>query len=177
MQFRLGIKITERDFLEFNIFSATRSPYGKKHIKDLRFFTAACFAIISVMSLIGKNYTAIIAYIVGCALVQLIIKPGYKWLIKKNMESMIKSGKNLYSPESEIEFFDDGFSETTAENRTEYKYSAVERVSVVEGRMIYIHLNSVLAYIVPIASFESREQVGAFLEFIGEKCQTVDVYS
>ena len=177
MKFKLSTKITERDYLEFNVFLATRAPYGKKQIKVLRIFAAACFAIISVISLIGKSYTAILAYVAGCGLVQLLIKPGYKWLVKRNMESMIKSGKSLFSPESEIEFFDEGFAETTAENRTEYKYSAVERVSVVEGRMIYIHLNSVTAYIIPIASFESSEQVGAFLEFIREKCQAVDVYS
>ena len=87
-----------------------------------------------------------------------------------------KSGKMGYSPNAVMEFYDEIFVETTPENRTEQSYSAVERVSVVEDRTIYIHINNVMAYILPVTAFESKEQYDSFLSFIRTKCAIVDVY-
>ena len=81
-----------------------------------------------------------------------------------------------YSPVSDMEFYDESFIETTPENKTEQKYSAIERISVITDKVIYIHINTVMAYILPIYCFESKEQYAEFLEFIKTKCKNIDVY-
>ena len=81
-----------------------------------------------------------------------------------------------YSPVSEIEFYDESFVEITPDNKTEQKYSAIERVSVVTDKVVYIHVNNVMSYILPLSCFESKEQYNNFLYFVRSKCANIDVY-
>ena len=81
-----------------------------------------------------------------------------------------------YSPASEIEFYDESFVEITPDNKTEQKYSAIERVSVITDNVVYIHVNNVMSYILPLSCFESREQYNNFLDFVRSKCTNIDVY-
>ena len=81
-----------------------------------------------------------------------------------------------YSPASDMEFYDECFIETTPENKCEQKYSAIERISVITDKVIYIHVNNVMSYILPFSSFESGEQWNDFLSFIKTKCANIDVY-
>ena len=41
---------------------------------------------------------------------------------------------------------------------------------------IYIHVNNLIAYIIPISCFKNREQYEAFLAFISTKCAKIDDY-
>ena len=81
-----------------------------------------------------------------------------------------------YSPVSEMEFYDESFIEITPDNKSEQKYSAVERVSVIADKVIYIHTNNVMSYILPLCCFESKEQYKDFLDFITTKCSNIDTY-
>lgn len=81
-----------------------------------------------------------------------------------------------YWPESVIEFWEERFIETTPDNKTEQKYSAIERVSIVDNKMIYIHINSLMSYMLPLTCFESKEQYYNFIHFINAKCAHVDIY-
>ena len=92
------------------------------------------------------------------------------------LKSLKKQGKMGYSPNSEMEFFDDGFTETTPQNKTEQKYASIERISVVKGKIIYIHVNNVMSYLLPVSCFDSKEQYDAFLNLIKTKCSIVDIY-
>jgi hypothetical protein len=92
------------------------------------------------------------------------------------LKSLKKSGKMGYSPKAAIEFYDDFFLEITPENKTEQKYSVLERVSVIGGKAIYLHVNNVMAYLLPIACFASEEELNAFLEFLRGKCTQFDYY-
>ena len=81
-----------------------------------------------------------------------------------------------YSPVSEMEFYDESFVEITPDNKTERKYSAIERVSVISDKVVYIHVNNVMSYILPLSCFESKEQYNNFLDFVRSKCANIDVY-
>ena len=81
-----------------------------------------------------------------------------------------------YSPESVLEFYDDCFVETMPDGKIEQKYSAIERVSIVDNKMIYIHVSNVMGYMLPMACFESIEQYAKFFDFIRTKCANIDVY-
>ena len=81
-----------------------------------------------------------------------------------------------YYPVSEMEFYDESFMEITPDNKTEQKYSAIERVSVITDKVVYIHVNNVMSYILPLSCFESKEQYNNFLDFVRSKCTNIDVY-
>ena len=99
-----------------------------------------------------------------------------KWILKSNIKSLKAKGKMGYSPVSEIEFYDESFVEITPDNKTEQKYSAIERVSVITDKVVYIHVNNVMSYILPLSCFESKEQYNNFLDFVRSKCANIDVY-
>ncbi|MBQ9749646.1 MAG: YcxB family protein, partial [Clostridia bacterium] len=79
-------------------------------------------------------------------------------------------------PVSAIEFYENGFTETTPDNKTEQKYSSVERISVINNKVIYIHVNNIMSYILPFSCFDSKEQYTAFFQFIKTKCSKIDMY-
>ena len=82
-----------------------------------------------------------------------------------------------YSPISTIEFFEESLIETTPDNKTETKYSAVERVFIVENKVIYMPINNVMAYIIPTACIQSQEDYESFVAFLQEKGLSVEKYA
>ena len=47
---------------------------------------------------------------------------------------------------------------------------------IITDKIIYIHVNNLLAYIIPLNCFNSKEEYNDFISFIKTKCQTIDVY-
>ena len=118
----------------------------------------------------------IITIAISIAFLQAICKPVFRWSIRMNVKTLKKRGKMAYSATSELEFFEDILVETTPTNRTEQKYSAIERISVVGDNVIYIHISTIGAYILPSSCFESSQQRQDLLEFLKTKCSTIDNY-
>ena len=181
MHFNLHIELNDQDYLDYNTFWAIKSPYGKKQILGLRIFIAVAFAVVSFMTLISKGFSAsaflgAIPYVIVAVVFELILNRFYTWILKGHIKTLKSKGKMGYSPVADMEFSDEGFIEITPDNKTERKYSAIERVSVIDGKTIYIHVNNVMSYILPLSSFESKEHFDAFLAFIKTKCPIIDMY-
>ena len=181
MKFQFSVKVNDQDYFDYNTFWMIRSPYGKKQIKTFRITIAVLFAIFILISLFSGGFSfesilSIIPMVIVLSLAQISLTRFFSWSLKGQIKTLKKSGKMGYSPESVIEFYDDSFVETTPENKTEHKYSAVERISVVDNKMIYIHVNNVMSYMLPLSSFESKEQYNSFFEFIKTKCAKIDIY-
>ena len=137
--------------------------------------------ILFLLSLFGGEFSAaawigIIPYAILLVLFELLLNPLLCWILKSNIKSLKSKGKMGYSPVSEIEFYDESFVEITPDNKTEQKYSAIERVSVITDKVVYIHVNNVMSYILPLSCFESKEQYNNFLDFMRSKCANIDVY-
>ena len=181
MHFKFHIHLNDTDYLNYNIFWMLKSPYGKKQMLKFRISIAILFAVISFLSLFGGGFSAvawigIIPYAILLVLFELLLNPFFVWVLKSNIKSLKSKGKMGYSPVSEIEFYDESFIEITPDNKSEQKYSAVERVSVIEDKVIYIHVNNVMSYILPLPCFDSKEQYNAFLDFIRTKCANIERY-
>ena len=179
--YQFDIRLTDKDYLDYNIFWGIKSPYGSKQILKLRVLLTVVFAIIALLSLSGEGFGAeaflsIIPAGIVFVIAQLIFVPVFKWVLRGQLNSLKAKGKMGYSPISTIEFGVERFVETTPENKTEQAYTAIERISILKGKVIYIHVNSVMAYIVPFSVFDTKEQETAFLTFLGTKCAVVDLY-
>ncbi len=182
MNFRFDVKLTDEDYLEFNKFHVFKSPYTQKLRKAMKvceviclccFLISAvsCFAVPETENLILGVFVAVL-----CLAICLLYPKFMVWSIKMNLKSLKQKGKLAYSPVSVIEFHDEYFAESTETNTTQQKYTSIERISIVGGKNLYIHTNSVAGYIIPLACFESAEQYNSFMEFIKTKCSTIDIY-
>ena len=181
MHFKFHIHIDDQEYLAFNRFHMFRSPYGKKQIVKIRWCFAAVFGALAFVSLIQQQFSfaswiGFFLYLLFGGLFQLLLKPIYMWSIKKHINALKKMGKPGYSPVSGIEFYDDYFIETTETNKTQQTYASLERVSVVDDQVIYLHPNSMLVYILPIRCFESKAQCEEFLAFMKTKCDKIERY-
>ncbi len=181
MNFRFDVKLTEQDYLEFNKFHMLRSPYGRKQVVTFRTAIGVVCALLVVLSLVANGLS--LDFLLGCiptAIVFVLFQLGLNrflvFSLKQTMKNIKKSGKMAYSPESVMEFGEDSFSEITSETRVEQAYRSIERISVVDGKMIYIHINAVMAFLLPVASFSSEEQYREFLDMICKKCDNVAFY-
>lgn len=181
MKYTFNVTLTDKDYLDFNIFWMIKSPYGKKNILKLRLGFVVLFGLgILAVLLLGEKttqtYLSAGYLVVLFAIFQIFMSRFFVWSLKGQLKSMKKSGKMAFSPESVMEFCDDYFIEATDENKTQQKYSAIERVSIISGKIIYIHTNNVTAYLLPISCLGSAEECKNFIEFIKTKVSTIDIY-
>ena len=181
MPFKFNVNLTDDDYLDYNIFWTTKSYYGKKQMIKLRIIIAALFGVISLFTLFRGGFSpysflgvipCLIAFIIFEAALNSILVGS----IKSQIKSLKKKGKMAYSQVAEMEFSEHAFTETTPTNKTEQHYSSIERISIFHERVIYIHVNSIMSYILPISCFDSKEQYEKFLAFIETKCENVDTY-
>lgn len=177
MNYSVDVTLNDTDYYIFNDFSLFKSKIGKKRMLTYRIIIAAIILFFPILFLItGKIIkTTLIAYALLLILFQALLVPAYKLILRLHVKSLTKNGKPLYSKASHLDFFENSFTETTSDDKTERNYSGVERVSVYNG-YIYIHVNPILAYILPRSAFQNDKDFSAFIEFLKEKCATVDIY-
>lgn len=197
MNYKLNVELTDKDYLDYNMFAMKTAPHLKKQIILTRVLICVIYAVgfifLSIyiptcaISELGVSIASVSVVVILLALVLFVITVAFvlsqvflmseqRAILKWSMRSRRKQGKAIYTPNSTLEFLDETFIETDADTKTEVKYSSVETVRIVENKVIYIHLNSVLAFIMPISSFESKEQYDGFVEFIKTKCAVVETY-
>ena len=181
MLFCFNVNLSDKDYFDYNSFWMTKSPYGKKQLTQTRSILTALFAVIFVLTLASKGFStdtfiSLITYFVLFCFLQLTFKPLVVWMLKIQISSLKKKGKMGYSAVSTLEFFDDRFVETTPTNKTEQQYSSIERISIIEDKILYIHVNNIMSYLLPFSCFESTAQRDSFLEFIKTKCAKIDIY-
>lgn len=181
MKFQFSVNVNDQDYLDYNTFWTIRSPYGRKQIKIFRITITVIFAIFILISLFSggfsiESFLGLIPIFIVLCLFQILLTRFFVWSLKGQIKALKESGKMGYSPESIIQFYEDKFVEITSENKTEQKYIAIERISIVDNKMIYIHVNNVMSYMLPMSCFESKEQYEEFYEFIKTRCTSIDVY-
>lgn len=181
MKFQFNVNLSEQDYLDYNMFWMTKSTYGKKQMTTLKIMSSIIICVtFFILLFIGKIFTnlfiGIILLLLFLILDQLLFDRFLLWTLKGQLKALKKSGKMGYSQSSVIEFYEDYFIEITPDNKMEQKYSVIERVSLVDNEIMYIHINNVMAFILPLRCFESKEQYESFFEFIKAKCANIDTY-
>ena len=181
MLFCFNIELTEKDHYEFCKFINIKSFYGKKGVAFYRILLSVLVALAIVVSFLFAGFTArtitdAMYYCMLLILYQIIIIPFIKFCIKFRLKLTKQTGKLSYSPFAVMEFGENSFIEILTEERTERSYSSIERISIVEEKNIYIHINSMLAYIIPFAAFENSMQKEKFIQFLKTKCRNIDWY-
>ena len=181
MRFQFDIDLTDKDYNDFNIFWQTKSYYGKKMILFTRILVSVLCIIMILVAVIGGDFSgdAILEFLPGIlmlTIMQLLISPFFKAATKLQSKALKKLGKLPYSPHSVLTFYDNSFTEETDDTKTETQYSRIERISIIENKLIIIHTSSLQGYFIPAICFGSDAQYNGFKEFIKTKCAAVDTY-
>ena len=178
---KVQVHLTDKDYFDFNVFQNLRSHYGARVIKKTRILLAVIFGGIIAVGFLLDGFSTDVLVRAGvnvavCILFQIFLKRFFVETVKANIKQLKKQGKLAYHEYAEMEFLEHSFIERTPDNKTEQSYASIERISVVEGRYIYIHPNNLSAYILPVNSFKNQAEYDEFLSFIKSVCPNVDFY-
>lgn len=180
MKFQFQVNVSENQYIDYNKFWTLKSPYGKKQLIILRGMILVMVLVFVFLTLFSENlqpnaFIACIPFFIMLIVCQALLPRFLAFTVESHIKSLKKKGKMAYSSTSVMEFYDDVFTETTPDNKLEQKYSSVERISVVNKKVIYIHVNNFMAYIIPVSVFQSQEQYEEFMQFIKTKCAHADI--
>lgn len=181
MLFQFNITLTEEDYLAFNNFHSFESKQGKKLIRKTRisFIAVMVFLMALVILLLGwRPFTITYVTLLGLLTIvyMLTLKKRLIRSIKKQIKRLKETGKLPFDPSSTLEFYDDKMVEISPSARTELRYDIIERICVVADRYILLYRSSVTCNILPIAQINAQADMDAFLNFISQKCNTIERY-
>ena len=182
MHYQLKLILSEEDYLAFNQFHSLQSPFGKKMIRKSRiFFVCAMIVLAALIFLVFGWTTFAMAYAAALGLFTVVYLLLFKKIMKRNIKAQIKHMKSAsklpYDPESRLEFYEDTLVETAAGKRLEQSYAVLERICILADAYIFLYSSSVNAYILPMAQVKAQVDVEAFLNFLSQKCSTVETCS
>ena len=112
---------------------------------SIRIMLAVVFGLMILTTLLeggfsSETWISISLYLILLVVFQVIFNKMFTAFLKGHIKTLKKKGKMGYSPVSTIQFLEESVIEETPENKTETKYSAIERVSLVADKVIYILL-------------------------------------
>lgn len=181
MKYRFEVFLNDEDYIAYNQFYMLNSKQGRQNISTMRIIISVVLGVIMLV-LLTVSYFSIegiidaLPYAIALVLFHVFIRKIYAGSAKGAVKNAKKHGKAAYSPHSIIEFYDDHFVSMNDHSRTEEKYSSIEGVSVIRGRYVYIHLNSIMSEIISYGAFESEAQFKDFLYFMSGICGGIDYY-
>ena len=178
MLYRINTKLSNEDYLDFNLFVNFRTPYGKKQFAKSRLLLTIIPLWVWLLGgiMIRFEYIdwfSLVVDIVLSVIVFFVTKPFMRFVVKRNCKRMIKKTKAPFTPEATMEFYDDYFVEESPEAKTEVKYTSITQVYLVNSKMIYMFNSAVGAYIIPVSAFATTEEYNGFMNFISMKTTPV----
>lgn len=181
MRFQLNITVTEDDYLAFNLFHALDSAEGKRQAKKSRIILLTTFCAVAVLLLfildpgpLSITYCILLGVWLSYRIFFLrrVLTKSLKKYIKKTQ----KEGKQPFTPSSTLEFYEEYMVEITESTRMELRYNAFEKICVVDNQHIFLYNNSNTAFIICIPQIRMQANPTDLLQFLSEKCGTVEYY-
>lgn len=180
-KFEFDVHVTESDYADFNIFVTFKSDSAKKRSGCFNVAMGVLAAVYAIAIFIISGVTVevvvgMIPMLVFFALCPLLYRLSMRMILSLQLKSLKKQNKKYYSPDALYQFFDEKFADREGDCCSEHTYSAIESVSVWEGRAVYLHFSPMLGHILPMSCFESQEQLSDFVFFIKKRVSNVNYY-
>ena len=182
MSYIFDIFLTEEDYIEFNIFHMNRSVYGKRHQRVLRIMIAVIFAAAALINFCANGISPVtVAYALllgGFGLCMTVFDGKFnRFFVKLSIGNLKKSGKMAFSPEARMGFTDEGVLEITPDGRTEKRWESIERLCIREGKVWYLYMNNIAAFILPVEQLRAQTDLAEFRKYLESKVSVVDVFA
>jgi len=184
MLYQFEFSLSEKDYLDFNVFHNVKSSENTSKKSIIIFFSA----ILVVFSLLfitnhGLNTTTFIS--IGIAMFIVIFVFFFIMFIfkvtrlnnlltililKLQIRSIKKTGKLPFGKENVIRFYEDFILSIEDSTETKMQYARIEKVA--EGKKaIYIYSSAIQAFILPFSAFSNGQERNEFWAFINQKHQ------
>ena len=171
--YEFKVTLDDEDYILFNQYHLLNSSAGKKSL----LFHRLTFPAISLL--------AIVIFILAEADQQLILSEAIMLIIvsvffiifskkrilrsmKKRIIKMKKDGRLPYHDEAVFKFDEENMYEIASMSENVTNYALIEKIAITDGA-IYIYINSLSAYIIPVSVFATEAEKSEFLEFISSK--------
>ena len=165
----ITFKLTEEDYIIYNISHAGRSPSMKKSIFIQRIMGPAIFVF---MPFIVMRFTDIplwywLLVFGGASIIWFAYYPKYaSWEITRRVNKMLEEvdNENLFNQRTLV-LTDEGITETSSIGESHIRWDKINHLEETED-YLYIYVSSVSAHIVPKRVFENLSEQEKFISKI-----------
>ena len=164
-------RISEQDYIDFNLFTLRGNPAYKRAMLLVRLILPAMFLVITAYSLAVKREGVLVQTVIyGIAILiwELTVKRLYDFITLRTIKTQLKNGGSLYAPEYTVIFGEDHILEITPQTESRVSYEKIERIAVHMGS-VYIYPTSVTAMILPAAVFAAEADRERLLGFLAQR--------
>jgi len=177
MLYNFNYKLTEEDFIKFNVYHLKKSDTKKTRIIT-RMICIMGLIFVTYMLIIGLlasvlniwNVFMVLLFIVSLAVVAYSFgfSPLVKAVVRGQINDLKKTGKLPFGHSITISFDEEGVHEVSELAESKVKYSNFEKILEDEDA-VYIYYSTRTAYFIPHHVFENEQQKTDFLSFIKRK--------
>lgn len=182
MRFSFNVRLTDEDYLLFNEFALKNSGMSKKADIIINILVSLIF-ILSALNLVltnGMNTVSAVAviFLVVMWLIFMLCSKRANAVFTKFFTRMLIKGKakKPYTPDSVLEFYDGFFKEIAPDNKSEINYTALDKITVIKNRYVFLFLDGVRGYVVPFSCFKSEAQEKEFIDFLSTVCSKTELF-
>ena len=182
MRFNFNVRLTDEDYLLFNEFTLKNSGMTKKSDIIMKILLCVLFIVFGINLVLVNGISTvsvtalILLFILGMIFI-LCSKKANAAFTKIFTRILIKGKeKKPYTPDSTLEFYDSFFKEIAPDNKSEINYTAIDKISVVKNRYVFIFLDGIRGFVVPFSCFENEQEAKAFTDFLATVCSKTEFY-
>lgn len=181
MIYKIDTTLTDELYADFNCFTAVETKTAKRAVIISRIIINAIYVACLVAIALADGFsTFLFIYAVSLASLSVYNTVNMKKIVKKStirqLNKIRKTGKVPYSPTATIEFYEDKLIDISPNSRIEQNYQGLDRICVVKGRFILLYTSNIGAYIVPEEQAKAQVDLDEFIQFITQKCSSVEYY-
>ncbi|WP_422122376.1 YcxB family protein [Planococcus sp. X10-3] len=163
----LNYKLTEEDYIDFNLFHAKNSKAVKKQVTIQRILVPVIYLVLAVLVSVVLDMPFLIIFIpvLIVNILWIIFYPSYFYrLIKRNATKMMREGKNegVLGAHKMI-FTEDGLREISPKGEMSISWSGIESFGE-DPSGFYLYNSGLSALIIPKKELGNSEAVSRFLD-------------
>lgn len=163
----LNYKITEQDYIDFNVFHAKNSKAVKKQVTTQRILVPIMYIVLSILAAVFLDMPFLVIFIpfLLVGILWYLYYPAYFYrLVKRNSTKMMREGKNdAVIGLHKMIFTNEGLREISPRGEMTVSWSGIEEL--VEGETgFYLYNSGMSALIIPKKELSNSRQVSEFLK-------------
>ena len=175
---KIDYQLTKQDYIDYNIYHMSHSDTIRRSLFGQRYLISIIFLIMPFMLIKISDIhlwywlsTFIIVYILW-----IIFYPKYlRWYIIRRISRMLDEGKNVdMLGDHSFLLTEDGVIDITNFSESKNNWNVIENI-VVTREHIFIYINAVMAYIIPIRAFININQKNEFINTLNNMTEKTKV--
>lgn len=161
----IGVKLTQDDYIAFNIHHALHSKQGRRSLM----FGRLMMAFVSVVTIVVWAVTNVAMLLLAAASIAwYFLYPLYtRWFVRRQVRRVAKYGKLPFPEEAELDFGENEVVETTPTSVQKTAYADVMELHD-SADYIFVYVGAIQAIIIPKHCIEGRED--ELKTLLMEKC-------